>query len=335
MKQAAALTAAVLGAALYLHADMASVPMGFYGEFGQTSVYRADVSVTGIGSIRGVQITDNLSLRGSTGVFSGLDVDCAFFDRDGDLTTEGDRILPRTGPETNLTCGAIDKQYTSAYQPTELHPGPLFGLNADCTIDHDTATLGEMDASFHEGLPNLAVDTCDGWLTLGDGGSLHVAFPLFTLDETQSMYLFIGDAGPPQEALAADVEVDFFSEFELYFLGLMGNSIYLGEGDSINLDTSYLNESPCNTLYFWDFDGDGEFDDAVGANPTFSFDYMHETLGMPLGDHTVTVMIVHDCGVGEPEWVEYHETGVHLIPEPGCAVLLLAGAAALLRRRRA
>ena len=349
MKWLAALTAAVLATALGASADMVSIPVVPYDTqpldpqgqpdpdidpMGQTSLFRADLSVTGIGSIRAVRITDNLSLRGSTGVFSGLDVDAVFFDADGDPTTTNDRILPHTGPDTYVDAGNVAIQNTSMYQPTAAHPGPLFGLNPDGTIDHDTATLSTIDTSFNQGVPQLTVDSSHGWVSVGDGGSLHATFPLFTLTEEQSMYLFVGDAGPPEEDLGATVEVEFFSEFALYFFGLTSGSIYVGEGDTINIDTSYLDETPNHATYYWDLDGDGEYDDAVGASPTFTFAYLHDVLGMPLGEHTVGLMIVHEGGEGEPGTVEYHETGVRLVPEPAALALLAVGAVGVVRRRR-
>ena len=78
----------------------------------------------------------------------------------------------------------------------------------DVSIDFATATIGSRDAVYDAGsFPGLDPDTSDGWVTLGDGGSLTAGFSDITLTGS-SMYLFVGEVGQ-NETLRANVHVDF------------------------------------------------------------------------------------------------------------------------------
>jgi hypothetical protein len=72
-----------------------------------------------------------------------------------------------------------------------------------------------------------------------------------------------------------------------------GGPYTVNEGDSVMLDASSTTDAeqdPTTLLYAWDFDGDGEFDDATGITPTFS------AIGLE-GPMTVTVSLqVTDAG---------------------------------------
>ena len=311
-----------------------NLTMDFYGQVNQTAVYRGDIAaaIFGIGSINIARLTDNFSYRGSTGVFTGFDADFLFFDSDGDLGTDNDRIYPVLDETTFVTPGVVDNPTGSAYQPTALHPGPLFGLlDGSGAIDHNTATLDTLDASYVPGVPGLTVDGSGGWVTLGDGGQLTAAFPRFTISQFHSMYLFIGDSGSPQEAMAANAEIEFFDEFQLVFVSPYMNAVYLGAGQSVNLDCSWI--SPLygpEAYYWWDLDGDGEYDDAVGQSPIVSFDYLLNTLGLNLGPNVVSLMVSEDRSESE----DIYNVPI-ILPEPGTFALLSLGTClAMLRKRR-
>jgi len=176
--------------------------MIWYGTSGQTQVFRGDLGGIGLGDLNTVVVTDAVAGGGSAGVFSGFDLDFIVLDQDGNFATAGDRILPFETPQTYVTPGAV--RPSASFVPTPLHPGILFGLNADGSIDFATATIRVNDASYN-GLA-LAPDSSHGWVTLGDGGMLTATFPQTTLTSS-GMYLFVGEVGSYDEGLRATVDV--------------------------------------------------------------------------------------------------------------------------------
>ncbi len=73
--------------------------------------------------------------------------------------------------------------------PSSEHIGPTFGSLDDNTIDLATATLNEID-----GVSVADVDIADGFLTLGDGGSIVANFnPIVNIPT--SLYLALGEVG--------------------------------------------------------------------------------------------------------------------------------------------
>jgi hypothetical protein len=182
----------------------APLSMSFYGDVGLTRVWRGDLASLGSGTFDTVLVIDDGDgIGGSDGVYSGFDLDFLIIDLDGNLATTADQILPAQAPPTHVNKGSIRNQTTSPYQPTVLHPGDLFGLNADDSIDFATATIGTLDASYDT--VTLAVDSSFGLVTLGDGGSLSAKFGTITIDGS-SMYLFVGDAGL-NEGIGANINV--------------------------------------------------------------------------------------------------------------------------------
>ncbi len=168
-----------------------TVGMSFIDSAGQTAIWRGDLSSAGSGTVNVAIILDGIGTGGSSGVFSGVDVDFVIPDRDGNLATTGDQIKPIENSSTYVTGGTIQNPVVSPYQPTATHPGVLFGLNADGSIDWDTATLDTRDGSYNA--LSLMVDTSDGWVSLGECGAMHTALPTTCLDG--GLYLFVGDVG--------------------------------------------------------------------------------------------------------------------------------------------
>jgi hypothetical protein len=312
-------------------ADAATIPVtvSSYGQVGQTSIYRADLSAL-VGTVSSVTIVDQGAPVGSSGIFSGVDVDFVVFDADGDPTTTGDQLVPLTSAATAVTPGVVrtaSDGSPSAYQPTADHPGPLFGLEADQTIDHATATLGTRDGTYWEGV-YFDVDHSDGWVSLGQGGALRAAFGLLGLTG-ESMYLLIGDAGPPAETLGADVEINLeVGSVHAPIIDLAG-PYYLSPGETINLDGVPSDGGEDIVGWKWDLDGDGQFDDGMGPSLTAGFEFFNETLGLPVGDVDIALQVTL-----ADDSISTYGGQIVLVPEPGCLVLLGAGAAAVVRRRR-
>jgi hypothetical protein len=186
--------------------DAVSVTMSPYSTptIGQTRMFRGNVSGLGVGTVYSATITDTGTFGGSDGVFSGFDLDFLLLDADGDWATTGDRILPLQTPATSLAPGSIRNPFWSTYQPTASHPGSLFGLKGDGSIDFAVSTIAVRDASFS---PALGVDTSSGWLTIGDNGVLSVDFPDTLVGS--SLWLFVGEVGPlTTENLHATVQIN-------------------------------------------------------------------------------------------------------------------------------
>jgi hypothetical protein len=181
----------------------APVTMSPYGQAGQTRVFYGDLSGLGLMNVTGATLTDTGGLGGTNGVFSGFDCDFLVLDRDGNLATTGDQVAPLQTAATYVTPGSIRNPISSPYQKTTLHPGVLFGLNDDGSIDFATATLGSRDAHFAN---PLAVDTSGGWVTLGDNGSLTAAFSQTAIGD--GLWLFIGEVGlSTTEAVRVSVDI--------------------------------------------------------------------------------------------------------------------------------
>jgi hypothetical protein len=182
------------------------VTMASYGTAGQTQLFRGDLSGLGTGTFNTVTVQDALSGGGSDGVFSGFDLDFILLDRDGNLSTTADQILAFENSSTSLASGSARNPVTSPYQPTPSHPGALFGLNTDGSIDFATATIATRDGTYDP--YSLAVDTSNGWVTLGDGGVLTVRFPE-TMLTGSGMWVFAGEVGM-NEVLLANIEIADF-----------------------------------------------------------------------------------------------------------------------------
>lgn len=157
-----------------------------------TRMYRADLSGLGLSQISAITINDsNSRLGGSSGIYSGFDLDAIFLDVDGLLTTTADRIFA----DSFLFSAGSNR--TGAYQPPSPSGGPTNGASSATTVDTAFATLNDIDAQYFS----------TGSLTLGDGGSLTALFtPGITVGS--SLYLFAGEvSGDPGENISGLVEV--------------------------------------------------------------------------------------------------------------------------------
>ena len=169
----------------------------------ETQIFFINLATTGVSSFDQITLTDdNNAAGGGQGIFSGFDVDAVIFDLDGNLGTEADRLIP---DNFVFNAGTTRPPQNSGELPTAEHPGPTFGSLSSTEIDFDTATLSEFDAVFD---PNASVDAnsiANGFLTLGDGGSLSVTFDN-TVGVGGDLFLFVGDVAA-NESLGLQVTV--------------------------------------------------------------------------------------------------------------------------------
>ena len=322
---------------ILLSRDPLEIDMGFYRQIHQTAVWSASIGAIDLATVSGVRVRD-LGWKGSSdGVFSGFDVDIVVFDIDGDITTTYDQIRPLAGPATYLQPGSRRNAAKSIYQPTASHPGSLFGLRGDGTIDHNVATLGTLDGVYV--YENLRVDSSDGFVTVGDGGALNVAFPLFSIAPEQRVTLFVGDAGVSDEAMSASVAIEFADAPQAQTIGkdilAVGSSV--APGGSVLL-TSNVQPS-CDPFgpvaWRWDLDGDGLFDDAVGEQLALTYDRLTGPLGLSPGEHTVWMEVSGGCNATQRYQTQITIlTPAPVIPEPMTAGLLGLGSLSLVLRRR-
>jgi hypothetical protein len=165
--------------------------LGQHGPANQTSVFRTSIHVSdanyiGVPLVLTVLVADQATGGGTGGVFCGFDLDFIKFDYDGIFGNENEFGSPAGAV---VVPGAHPSQ--PPYIPTALHPGPLFGLDAGGLVMEDVATLGAMDANYRAG--SITVDTCGGWVSLGDGGRMVATYNI-TL-ESDTLYVYVGDAG--------------------------------------------------------------------------------------------------------------------------------------------
>ncbi|WP_299472724.1 hypothetical protein [uncultured Roseibium sp.] len=157
-----------------------------------TRMYRADLTGLGLTEISAIKLTDsNSGVGGSTGIYSGFDLDAIFLDVDGLLTTDGDRFF---ADSFQFSAGTTRP---GGFQGPSPSGGPTNGSIDATTVDEAAATLNDIDGIFFG----------PGSLTLGDGGILTAIFsPKITVGS--SLYLFAGEvSGDPGETLTGLVEI--------------------------------------------------------------------------------------------------------------------------------
>jgi hypothetical protein len=64
--------------------------------------------------------------------------------------------------------------------------------------------------------------------------------------------------------------------------------------------------------WLWDLDGDSDYDDATGATPTLTFDYLYYTLHLPVGDNEIRLKVRDD----ENEWSLNPDTALLTLADP-------------------
>ena len=193
------------------------------GSIGGTTIFSADLSSLGIGTINSITVADsNSGTGGSAGIFSGFDLDALFLDLDGNLATAADRIFASS---FDFVAGTTRATASASLLPNAAHAGPTFGSLNATSVDLATATLNVFDA-----ISVADVNSAFGFLTLGDGGSLTAFFnPEVLISST--LYLMTGEVGlGAGEAIAANIFVNEVSVPEpsslvLLCIGMLGLAI--------------------------------------------------------------------------------------------------------------
>jgi len=151
-------------------------------------VYGGALAGLGLTDIATITVVDDgTEVGGAPGIFSGFDVDAIFLDVDGNPYTAADRYY---ADSYLFTAGSTrDPGGNTAWEANTDHPGPTFGSLDAGTIDMATATLETLD-----GVSVADVDVADGFLTLGDGGTLILSFdPAVPVSAT--LMLLVGEVG--------------------------------------------------------------------------------------------------------------------------------------------
>ncbi|MEO1115304.1 MAG: hypothetical protein AAFY05_23365 [Pseudomonadota bacterium] len=158
----------------------------------ETRMFRADLIGLGLTQVGAVTLRDsNSGFGGSTGIFSGFDLDAVFLDVDGLLTTDGDRFFA----DSFLFSAGTTRP--GSFQGPSTSGGPTNGSSSATMVDEAFATLNTIDGIFFGA----------GSLTFGDGGILTAIFsPEITIGS--SLFLFAGEvSGDPGETLTGLVEI--------------------------------------------------------------------------------------------------------------------------------
>lgn len=157
----------------------------------ETRMYRADLTGLGITEVGAITVNDsNSGIGGSSGIYSGFDLDAIFLDVDGSLATSDDRFFASSFLYSAGTA-------RGGGSPVSPSGGPMNGASSATTVDEAWATLGSIDGIFFG----------TGSITLGDGGSLTAIFDP-TIAIGSSLFLFAGEvSGDAGETLTGLVEI--------------------------------------------------------------------------------------------------------------------------------
>ena len=295
----------------------------------KTTIYRADLGAAlsaldgNFAAVSHVAIRDANSLTGSDGVFCGFDLDFLLFDNDGVLNGNEFGVIN----STLINGGGIENAGTSPYQPTTLHPGPLFGTNVSGQLDAATATLGTLDANFQLG--NLSVDTSGGWVSLGDVGWIIGTVQNVTYNAGENLYLFVGDAGLAGENMEVFVQAALVLDPDGPYMITNGETLFLD-----------ANQTPMNQgiiTWTWRIDGvevPGAYTDGNAPwNAQVPFQYLLDNVYDPNNPlHVIELEVLTSDGRGGIDTSSL--TFAENVPEPATVTLLSVVAALLLRRRR-
>lgn len=177
----------LFGVAGISNATTIDLTLNSVGTVGGTTIYSASLTGLGLSEVASISVYDDgTTYGGADGIFSGFDLDAIFLDMDGNYATTGDQYF---ADEYFFTAGTTRPTSLWYMQPNATHPGPTFGSLDATTIDYATATLTTFDA-----VAVAHVNTADGFLTLGDGGSLGLNFdPTVVIGST--LFLVTGEVG--------------------------------------------------------------------------------------------------------------------------------------------
>ncbi|MEE8104862.1 MAG: PEP-CTERM sorting domain-containing protein [Planctomycetota bacterium] len=204
-------------AALPAQADTTEIALVPIGTVDGTTVLEGDLTALGITDIESIMLMDDAAITGGApGIFSGFDLDAVFLDFDGSLATTGDRAY---AADYEFSAGSVRGTSRWYMRPNGSHPGLLFGALDSTTVDLATATLETLDA-----VSIAHVNRGDGFLSLGDGGSIVANFSP-SVAVTGSLFVVVGEVGGNGENVHAFVTGrDFVENPEPASLVLVGSS---------------------------------------------------------------------------------------------------------------
>ncbi|MEZ4867004.1 MAG: choice-of-anchor Q domain-containing protein [Caldilineaceae bacterium] len=189
---------------------------------------------------------------------AGNDRGVQVVDRSGVVNIRNSLVVNSSGGncDINGTLNASGTNFTDDDTCTGLTNDSAAGINLGPLQDNGGATFTH---ALLDGNP--AINTGDNTLAVDENGN-----PLNT-DQR-------GDGFPRIVGTAVDV-----GAYESPFLSNLpptaeaGGPYTVDEGSSVTLDGSGSidgEQEPATLSYAWDFDGDGQYDDATGINPTFA-----------------------------------------------------------------
>ena len=159
----------------------------YIGKYGETGIYRIDLSQSGLTSISNITFKDDSVTSGGTGAASGFDLD--FVKVSSTLTAGADSVAAITGdPVFDYTADGVlfspgARQAYHAGDPASWNAPYLFGTTAD-VYNQGAATLGVLDGTR---------SSDDGSISLGEGGQLTLY--LSQALSSGAKYLYFGDSG--------------------------------------------------------------------------------------------------------------------------------------------
>lgn len=186
-----------------------------------SKLFSVDLTGLGLSFVSSITlIDDGIVQGGAPGVFSGFDLDGLVLDVDGDVTTTGDQFSPLS---LVFQAGAIrptgnqnQQGFLTGSGTNPAVPGPVFGADDATTIDAAQATLDTFDAVSSDN-----VNSANGFLTFGDGGTLIVNFADIAIGD--SLFLLFAEVGGQagEEILVRVSQVPLPGAVWLFLTGLM------------------------------------------------------------------------------------------------------------------
>jgi Ca2+-binding RTX toxin-like protein len=208
---------------------MATVRLGatYIGAFGDTGIYRVDLSQSGLTSIGAISIYDDKAVSGGTGAASGFDLD--FLKISSTFSDNAAAVAALLGDAVfDFSEGGV------AYQPGFLQPWDpsepasrnapnLFGTIGANTYSPTLATLGSQDGNF---------------ISLGEGGWLTALLNQSVATNGGPKYLYFGDDGAGNDGVEVQVSGERAAPgvTGLSLIGTNGHdNIVLGRGINAHL----------------------------------------------------------------------------------------------------
>lgn len=165
------------------------------GAVANTAVFKANIGGLGLGNVASITIRDINAPGGSTGQFSGFDLDAIKLST-VDCASAACAAAAAGLDVFNFGAGALFSPGSQTGTPA----AKLFGTNAAGTaVDNMVATLGDFDAESIAAVPGA-----DGFISLGFNGV--IAFNI-TSTPTTGLFLYIGEVGDNGEVADNNITI--------------------------------------------------------------------------------------------------------------------------------